>query len=406
MHDIRLLRGKPLLTALTFVMVGIFPLYLTSSQILSLDRELGFGVIQLGIGTALHFGLAAAFAQPIGLLVSRVGAPNGLRIGTALSATASVTAVMSNAPWLILVVLSLGGMANGFMQVSTNVFLARDAAFGRQGVSFAAKQGAIPLANAMAGALLPLIGVALGWRWPFGIAAMLALAAMLVAPQLNNPPVAIAGKSVEPWQGASRSLRWLALGGFCGGAAGNALSLFVVASAVDKGVTQSAAGTFLAVSAGLVFVARIGAGVTADRRGSTGHPEMIALLMVGAVGCVALALASTVNLYMIAMPIAMIGAWGWPGLAYFTVVRIHPEAPARASGVVLTGNLTGTVIGPFVVGFLADQARFSSAWTLCAALSGVAAMAMLRSRHVHKAQMTDNRPLDGSPRPDDRHTIR
>jgi MFS family permease len=388
MNTIQFTRGRPLLTALFYVMVGIFPLYLTSSQVIALDQELGFGVATLGFATGLHFGLAAVFAQPISAVVARVGAPRGLQVGAALAGMASVVALSAGTWWPILVVTSLGGLANGFMQVSTNVFLARDAVFRRQGVSFGAKQGAIPLANAVAGALLPVVGVALGWRWPFVIAAGVAVLAIFAAPPLENPLVTAEGRNAEPKLQISSALKWLAVGGFCGGAAGNALSLFVVPSAVDQGVSQAAAGVFLASSAGLVFLVRVSTGWLADRNRSSGQPEMISLLAIGAVGCAVLATATSTGTYLASMPLAMIGSWGWPALAYFTVVRIHPEAPARASGVVLTGNLTGTVIGPLIVGVLANQGLFAGAWAMCAGLSAVGATAMYFSLRAFRAGST------------------
>lgn len=375
-----LLAGRPLATALVFVMVGILPLYLTSAQIVSLDAELGFGAARLGIASALHFGLAAAVAHPVGSLVQRIGARTGLRLGASLAALAGVVASVAGAWWVLLVVTSLGGLANAFMQVSTNVVLAADAVYHRQGVSFGAKQGAIPLAGALAGVLLPVVGVVLGWRWTYALAAAAAIVAVVLAPPLlnrNAPPPPTTDDKGRPR--LSRSLVWLAVGGACGGAAGNSLSLFVVPSAVDLGITEAAAGAFLAVGSALVFAVRISAGWFADRTRSSGHREMATLLAVGTAACVVLAGTSAVVPYAVAMPLAMMGSWGWPGLVYFTVVRIHPEATARASGVILAGNLTGTLLGPMAVGFLAEHQRFSIAWTICAALSAVSMTAMALS---------------------------
>jgi MFS family permease len=382
----RVLSGRPLSTALVYVLIGILPLYLTSSQLLSLQEELGFSAARLGFATALHFGLAALAARPIGGLVARVGAQTGLRIGSLLAVAASVIAVATQTWWLLLAVTSLGGLANGFMQVSTNVYLATDAAFHRQGISFGAKQGAIPLGNAMAGFLLPVVGVTLGWRWPYAIAAGMAGLSIVVAPRLLNPPAESVSAEGRSKIKVSTALRWLAVGGFCGGAAGNSLALFVVPSAVDVGVNEAAAGVFLAWSAGAVFAIRVGAGWLADRTRSSGHREMTALLALGAVAGVVLSSTSSSAVYLVAMALTLIGAWGWPGLVYFTVVRIHPEAPARASAVILAGNLTGTMLGPMAVGVLADRGEFGAAWMLCAVLSAVAAAAMARSRVLHRAR--------------------
>lgn len=374
------LRGRPLLTAVLYVMLGILPLYLTSAQIVSLDADLGFGAARLGVAGALHFGLAAAVAHPAGSLVQRVGATTGLRIGAVLAATAGAVASTAGIWWMILVVTALGGLANAFMQVSANVVLASDAPYHRQGISFGAKQGAIPLAGTLAGVLLPIVGVAVGWRWPYVIAGAAAAVAAVLAPPVMNPgppPSSIPGDRTGPR--LSSSLKWLALGGACGGAAGNALSLFVVPWAVGVGVSEAGAGTLLAAGSALVFVVRLSSGWLADRNHSSGHREMTFLLGLGAAACAVLALGLSVPSDVVAMPLAMMGSWGWPGLVYFTVVRIHPEAPARASGAILAGNLTGTLLGPMAVGLLAEQSRFHTAWAACGLLSLVAMGAMVMS---------------------------
>ncbi len=367
-------------TALLYVMIGILPLYLTSAQVLSLDADLGFGVAQLGLASALHFGIAALAAHPVGSLIQRRDATFGLRTGAGLAALAGVVAVSATRWWEILAVTALGGLANAFMQVATNVVLAQDAAYHRQGLSFGAKQGAVPLAGAMSGLLLPSVGVALGWRWPFAIAAAAAAASMVVAPRVRNAPTEVAPAARGR---LSPALVWMAVWGTFGGAAGNSLSLFVVPTAVQAGLSQAAAGLFLAVSSVLVFTTRLGAGWFADRRRSTGHREMITLLTFGAGACIALATAGTASTFTIAMPLAMMGSWGWPGLIYFTVVRIHPEATARASGIILAGNLTGTLVGPLVVGLLAARSLYSQAWTMVAFLSAAAAAAMAFSLRSH-----------------------
>jgi MFS family permease len=211
------------------------------------------------------------------------------------------------------------------------------------------------------------------------MAAGLALIAYAVAPPVPDDtrspaPPAVAGSGRIP-----RPLLLLAIGGACGGAAGNAVSLFVVPSAVHEGISEALAGTILAVCSALVVGIRVGSGWLADRSHSSGHREMAWLLGLGVVGCATLAVVSTPLLFVFAMPLAMSGAWGWPGLVYFTVTSTNPTNPARASGVVLGGNLTGTLLGPLTVGLLADRELYPAAWTFCAVLSAAAMTAMILS---------------------------
>jgi len=95
----------------------------------------------------------------------------------------------------------------------------------------------------------------------------------------------------------------------------------------------------------------------------------------GAVGGFILMGTDTAGVYLVAMPIALLGAWGWPGIFFFTVVHSFPEFPARASGLVLSSNLTGTVIGPLVVGSFAGHGNYPGAWIFVAVTSAIATLA-------------------------------
>jgi cyanate permease len=166
--------------------------------------------------------------------------------------------------------------------------------------------------------------------------------------------------------------------------AGNGLSLFVVPSAVDVGIEEAAAGAVLAACSLLVVAVRLGAGWLVDRNDSIGFTEMAWLAGLGALGSFALFATSTPALYLVAMPLALLGAWGWPGVIFFTVVHSYPDLPARASGVVLSGNLTGTVIGPLVVGSLAGQGNYPGAWLFVTVTSVVATAAFVASQRLRR----------------------
>lgn len=377
--SVTFLGRHPMATAILYVLTGALPLYLISSQYAALERDLGLSAFRLGLVTSMYFTVAALCATRVGRTVHRIGATAGLRVGACVAAAANVVGFLAGAWWGLFFAIGLAGVANAFMQVSTNVVLARDASYRRQGLSFGAKQGAIPMASMVAGGLLPVVGIAVGWRWPFVLASAAALVAAAIAPPVSSAPDAFRAASDRPWT-PSPGLRWLAVGGACGGAAGNALSLFFVPSAIAVGISEPRAGAALAVASGLVVLTRLAVGWIVDRTESMGHREMILALGFGTVACAMLAIASSPTAFYLAIAVALLGSWGWPGVAYFTVVRIHPEAPARASGVLLFGNLTGTLIGPLAIGALASDGTYGAAWIFCAALSLVATVAVFGSR--------------------------
>jgi MFS family permease len=374
---------RPLVTAVVYTGMCLLPLSLISAQILQLERDLGFGVGRLGLATGAYFGAAALTANPAGRLVSGLGPGRSLRIGAYLVVIACVLAGTATVWSLLPLAAAVAGVGNGMIQVAANLAIFDGVSRRRQGVSFGAKQASVPLAGVLAGISLPLIGLVFGWRWVFALAGLIALALAVSAPELSGERAAT--RSERRIGRPPRSLILLAIGGIAGAMAGNGLSLFVVPSAVDVGIEEAAAGAVLAVCSLLVVAVRLGAGWLVDRNDSIGFTEMAWLAGAGAVGGFVLFATSTPALYLVAMPLALLGAWGWPGVIFFTVVHSYPDLPARASGVVLSGNLTGTVVGPLVVGALAGQGNYPGAWMFVTVTSVVATAAFVASQRLRRS---------------------
>ncbi len=374
------LARRPLLTAVIYTGTCLLPLALVSAQVLQLEEEIGFRVGQLGLATAAYFGAAALGANPAGRVVSRFGPGRSLRFGALLTLAACLIAGTAVTWWLIPLATAVGGMGNGLTQVASNLAIFDGVAKQRQGLGFGAKQAAVPLASVLAGISLPVIGLAFGWRWGFVLAGSIALALAISAPHLDMARAA--ARNERPIGRPPKSLVLLAIGGIAGAMAGNGLSLFVVPSAVDIGIGEAAAGAVLAGCSLLVVLVRLGAGWLVDRNESIGFTEMAWMLGAGAIGAFVLFASSTPGPYLVAMPIALLGAWGWPGIIFFSVVHSYPDLPARASGVVLSGNLTGTVIGPLVVGWLAGQGNYPGAWLFVTVMCVIACVAFVASHRL------------------------
>lgn len=183
-----------------------------------------------------------------------------------------------------------------------------------------------------------------------------------------------------------KSLLVILVAGFFAAASGNSVSLFIVPSAVDVGIAEATAGLLLAGCSFLVVAIRLGAGWTVDRRASWGHQEMMILLGSGAAAALLLSSLSSAGAYLILMPLALLGLWGWPGVYFFTVVTSYPKFPARASGMVLSVNLTGTVLGPLVVGALAGAGKYSTSWLVVGAAGIIASAALFASHRLVKRE--------------------
>ena len=371
------LTSRALLTAVVYTGVVTLPLFLVSAQILQLGADLDFGVSRIGLATASYFGTAALTANPAGSVISRLGPGRGLRLGGFLAVAACVIVATTSNWWIILLAMAVAGAGNALIQVSANVAIFDGVAPGRQGLAFGTKQAAVPMASLLAGISLPLIGLAVGWRWAFVAAGVLAVVFAVSAPE----PATRDNETREekPMGRIPRSLLLLLAAGFFGAVAGNGVSHFIVPSAVDVGISERTAGIVLASVSLFVVAVRMGAGWTVDRRKSLGHVEMATMVGVGTVGALFLMTAGSSGPYLLAMPLALVGAWGWPGVFFFTIVHSYPEFPARASGLALSTNLTGTVLGPIVVGLLAGAGNYSAAWLFVATTAAAATIAFVLS---------------------------
>jgi hypothetical protein len=85
----------------------------------------------------------------------------------------------------------------------------------------------------------------------------------------------------------------------------------------------------------------------------------------GAAGWALMAV-GTPGLFMAGLVVANAFGWGWPGLQHLAMARRFPTATAAASGVAQTGVALGLLIGPLLLGFLANR-DWSLMWAVAAA---------------------------------------
>lgn len=374
------LSERPLLTAVLYTGQGILPLFLVSAQILQLEADLGFRVASIGLAAAAFYGVSALVANPAGTAIKRFGPRTGLRVGATFTVGAGLVAAAAQFAWMIPLATGLAGVGNALIQVAANVAIFDGVSSARQGLAFGAKQASVPLAGLLAGISLPVIGLLFGWRWGFVGAALIATAFALSAPEPKTRESV--RRQEDPMGRPPKSLLVLVIGGFFAAAAGNSISLFIVPSAVNVGIAEGTAGFLLAACSSLVVAVRLAAGWTVDRRTSWGHLEMLALVGLGAAAAITLSTTSSAVAYLSLMPVALLGLWGWPGVFFFTVVTSYPRFPARASGLVLSVNLTGTVLGPLITGALAGAGRYSLSWLIVGGAGVVSAAAFFSSHRL------------------------
>lgn len=368
--------------ATTFAVIPPMLLGATSPLI---RQDLNFTHASLGITVAMFF-IVSSICSPIGgLLVRRFGAAAAIAVSSFVVLTSlMVTAIMSQSWASLSLLFPLGGLANALVQPAANEAIASAVPHSHQGLAFGIKQSAIPLAALLAGLAVPTIALSLGWRATFVIAGLLSLITLL--PGLRLPEsVSFSSAKYQRVDNQSRMrLLVLALAFACATAVASCIAVFLVASAVDGGISLRKAGFLFAVNSFLCIAARIGYGLIADRR-RFAHPfGFIAMLLAaGSVGVVALSFGQTyVFFFLSGTLLAFLGGWGWNGLFNLAVVQSFPGSPAVATGVVLTGGYAGSALGPLGFGFLADGHSFQTAWLVVAATALAAVVLMMVGESV------------------------
>ncbi len=382
----RALAGRPILVAVIYTVVGVLPLYVISASAVRLQRDLDFGRAELGVVFAAFYLTSSIASKTQASVVDRIGPSRGLYLGASFSLASSlfIIGIASNWPTLA-VATGIAGLSNAFAQLSSNLAVAAHVRYARQGVGFALKQAAVPAGAMVAGLAVPF-GIGAGWKWPFVWTAVAALVTLPLVPRFEPTPTTRADDKREPLGSA---LMTLVLAGSVGAAVGNSLASFVADAADAAGYSAALAPRLLTVGAFTAIAVRIGSGWTADRRQRRGVAELVTLMALAVVGLGLLSAGanSTGPLFIIGVVIGFAGAWGWPGVIYYVVVHTSDVSAATSTGAVLSGAYLGTVIGPPVMGIVADRTSYTLAFALEAALMAVAGMAVLASQRLYRASL-------------------
>ena len=365
------------LGATTTTVVCVVPGFLVGGLAVQIADELHFDPAGLGLAVSVCFGVSALSSVPAGALVERFGVKRTAMAAISISATGLFAiALFARTLAALVAFLAIAGTANALGQLASNAAVANRVPPGRQGLSFGIKQSAIPLSTLLAGISVPLIALNLGWRWAFALAAGLALVALLLV-----PPDARAGKRPAAAREGRPTAALVVIGVAATLAAGgaNALGAFLVDAAVAGGLAPGPAGLALSAGGAINLTVRLVSGWFADRR-TGGHIAVVAgSLVLGAVG---LALLTQPGLAALAIGVALgfgLG-WSWPGLLNYSVVRLHPQAPAAATSITQTGIYTGACLGPLLFGAVAATRGYPVAWLTASIAMLLAAAGMLVAR--------------------------
>jgi MFS family permease len=324
---------------------------------------------------------------------------------------------LSGSGWLLLLGAVCIGIGYGIPNPTAAEILSRHAPIDRRGVFFSIKQTGVPVGIALAGAVLPILLLALGWRLALVTLLIVLVAAALAvgatrrvleplgssapfpggvhaAPSAGTAPLAaatvwrsmIVDRFVVPvrWVLSIPALRRLSLSAITFAFTQIAFLNFVVSLLkLEHGLSLAAAAGMLSTSQVLSVFARIFWGHAADRWIDPGKLLGILGVLMGI--CAALLGlapqgASPLVLLVLALGCAAT-AVAWNGVYYADLVRhVEPGEVGKATAGTQTLTFFGGVIGATVFAAVVSLAgSYAAAFALCAALPLLAGIALLRA---------------------------
>lgn len=343
--------------------------------------DLGFGLGGIGVLVAVYFGVAAVFSAPAGQVVEKLGPGPGMRVAGLVSTAGLLLGAAAPSLAALTAAMVIGGAATAVGQVSANLSIAGAVDDSRRAFAFGIKQAGIPAATLLGGLAVPAFALTVGWRWAWGVGALLALTVAWRVPDARltgRPRTWIRRRAARVVTGP---LVVLSAAGALGAAGANAFGAYLVDSSTTAGLGEGSAGILYAAGSALGLGTRVLIGWAADRASGGRLRWVAAQLAAGAAGFALLATGATAVIAP-ATILCFVGGWGWPGLFNFAIVSTHSEASAAATGVTQTGVYAGGVAGPLLFGVIAERTSYDAAWMGAAGCALLAAAGILSGRHM------------------------
>lgn len=373
--------ARSMLAGSALIVSAALPGFLTASLAVRIDEDFPFGASALGVAVSVFYIVSMLTSVPAGHLVERVGPRRGIALAGVVTAVAGLlVATLAGSAIMLVAFLVVAGAGNAMAGPTVSALLRREVAVERQGLAFGIQQASAPAGALLAGLALPAVAIPFGWRWAFLAPAVLALFAAAAAPRHGAGEAPVPGDDA-PGGGNRTPVRLLAVSAAFASAAGVGLVSFIVLYAVDTGLSEGEAGLLLAgVSLGAA-VSRVGLGLLADRLRHDALRPVAAMLAASTVGYLLLVAGEPAPVIAGALLAGAVG-WAWPGALTLAVVRLSPQAPAWAVGVMMTGLYAGAFGGPLILGLLAGRGAFEEAWLVCATLALLAAGTVVAARRL------------------------
>lgn len=316
-------------------------------------EDLGVSPALVGYQVSVVYGAGMVAALLSGAFVRRIGATLTSQIALWMVAAGALLSALA-LPSAIAIGALVMGAGYGLTNAAASQLLSRAPTARNMNLLFSLKQSGVPLGGILAGALMPPLTLAFGWRPALLVCAALIVALSVIlelkrrgwdtdrephAPVLAAPFASVAIVWRHP------ILRWIAISSFAYSAVQLCLTGFLVTYlVVEAKLDLVAAGTVLSLTHAAGAVGRLFWGWLADRLRS----GSAALAINGALGVAGAFAASAIGsewpFWTIGLASMFFGfcAMGWNGVFVAVVAR---QAPPGQIGVATGGSLVVTYSG-------------------------------------------------------------
>jgi MFS family permease len=361
--------------------VGMLPVFLVGASGVFIRRELGFAEVGLGLCVAIFMGVSASSAIYSGRIAERIGAGRSLSmVGIGSGLTMLAIALLVHDLSHLAVLSAIGGLCNSMAQPAGNLAMARGVKR-RAGLMFGIRQSAVPVATLLAGASIPLVSISFGWRTSFVLGAVASFIVAAVIPQKLAPPSGLRRGQLRSGDASTGPLIAMAIAFGLGMSAALAMASFLVESLVAQGVASGAAGWLLVAGSISGVVCRVAGGLMSDRHPTWTLYTVAVMLALGSVGYVVMAMGN-LSLVPVGILLAYGAGFGWGGLVFLATVRLNPNAPAAATGIVSAGGASGAALGPLLFGYIVTGTTYEIAWLVASLVALLAAAQTLFARSL------------------------
>ncbi|HYN27162.1 MAG TPA: MFS transporter [Burkholderiales bacterium] len=323
--------------------------------------DIGFPASWVGIVTALIFVAATCGALFSGGVIARVGALRMSQFSLMMCGSGIALMASSNS-WLVALGALVMGLGYGPVTPSSSAILADRTPERIRSFIFSLKQTGVPIGGALAGAIVPALIVAFGWRVS-ALSVGLACVALAAAIQPYRAVVDLAQHFDRPMKPANLleplrlvlahpGLREMAFASCTYSGMQACLSTFLVVYLTQQiGFSVPVAGAVLATAMAAGIIGRISWGVVADK---WVKPRALLGIIGMTMSAGAALTASFTGTWPLAAVLAVSSAYGataigWNGVYLSEVARIAPPGKAgAATGASLAMTYGGVVVLPML----------------------------------------------------------